>query len=154
MKIIKFFVPGPPVGKGRPRAARRGKHITLYTPAKTVSYESLVAMAATQAMAGRPPLDGPVVLVLDIALPVPQSWSKKRQAAALADITPPTTKPDCDNVLKAICDAANNIVWRDDVQVVDVVLRRRYRETPGVHVAIEPYEPLTPRSTPQLELRP
>lgn len=139
--MISFFVPGPPVGKGRPKATTINGHARMYTPAKTVSYEGLVAMAARDAMAGRPPLQGPVVLVLDVHMPVAASWSRKARAAALADVTPPTKKPDSDNVLKAVCDAINGIVWVDDVQVVDVVLRRRYREIPGVRVEIEPYEP-------------
>lgn len=40
---VQFVVPGQPVGKGRPKAARRGKQIVMYTPEKTASYESLVA---------------------------------------------------------------------------------------------------------------
>lgn len=141
MSIVEFFVPGPPVGKGRPKATTINGRARMYTPAKTVSYESLVAMTASAAMAGRPLLEGPVVMTLDIAFPVAASWSKKARAAALADLTPPTKKPDADNVLKAVCDAINAVVWRDDVQVVEVVMRRRYREIPGVHVVIEPYTP-------------
>lgn len=139
MMIVSFVVPGAPVGKGRPRATRRGKHIQLYTPEETANYESLVALAASQAMAGRGLYAGPVVLQLDIHMAVPKSWSKKAKAAALADIAPPMKKPDSDNVIKAICDALNGVVWVDDVQVVDSITRKRYRETPGVHVQVEPY---------------
>lgn len=40
---VKFFVPGPPQGKSRPRVVRRkdGRSMT-YTPDKTVKYEGLV----------------------------------------------------------------------------------------------------------------
>ena len=152
MNQIVFHVPGTPVGKGRPRAAKRGKHITLYTPEKTVSYEGKVALAASQAMVGRQLLDGPVVVCLDIHMPVPASWSRKARAEALADIAPPAKKPDADNVLKAICDAINGVVWIDDVQVVDCVIRKRYRETPGVQVEIKPYAPLVPVMSQQFSL--
>ena len=46
MSAVEFTVPGAPVGKGRPRMAA-GR---MYTPAKTASYESLVAYAAAVAM--------------------------------------------------------------------------------------------------------
>ena len=51
---VEFFVPGQPVGKGRPRATVRAGRARLYTPAKTEKYEARVALFAQQAMAGRP----------------------------------------------------------------------------------------------------
>ena len=135
---VHFFVPGKPQGKGRPRATKRGKHIALYTPEKTVSYESTIALVASQAMVGRTPIEGPVVASIFIALPIPASWSKKKQAQAAADQLLPITKPDSDNVVKAIFDAINGVVWGDDTQVVDHVARKRYRARPGVSVTISP----------------
>lgn len=135
--MIEITIPGIPVGKGRPRAARRGKHITLYTPAKTVSYEGKVALAGQQAMAGLAPLLGPLVVTMGVYMPVPASWSKKKQQAALQGIELPAKKPDSDNVIKAVFDALNGVVWVDDVQVVDLALRKRYSLTPGVHMVVE-----------------
>ncbi|KDC15366.1 RusA family crossover junction endodeoxyribonuclease [Bordetella bronchiseptica] len=142
--MLKFDVPGVPVGKGRPRAAKAGKHITLYTPEKTAAYESTVALTARQAMAGNQLIDGPVSAVLDIRLPVPQSWSKRKQAAALGGTELPTKKPDADNVIKVIFDAINGVVWHDDTQVVDIVVRKRYAAVPGVAVEIERFVPHMP----------
>lgn len=138
---IEFHVPGKPEGKGRPRAGKSfGGHARLYTPEKTVAYEGLIAFAGQQAMAGRTLLLGPVFVHMEITLPVPNSWSNKRKALALAGSIYPTTKPDIDNVEKAIFDGLNGIVWRDDVQVVDVVKRKTYGEVPGVLVRISPLE--------------
>jgi Holliday junction resolvase RusA-like endonuclease len=139
-QAIRFFVPGKPQGKGRPRAVARGKFVRMYTPSKTVSYESTVALAASQAMAGRAPLEGPVVATLFIALPIPASWSKKKQALAAADKLLPTGKPDSDNVVKAVFDALNGVVWNDDTQVVDHSAKKRYRSRPGVQVIVSPVE--------------
>lgn len=135
---VAFFVPGPPRGKGRPRAAKRGKHITLYTPAETAAYESTVALAAQQAMAGQPLLDGPVEVIMRIVVPIAASWPKRRQAQALAGVALPINKPDSDNVVKAVFDAINGVVWRDDTQVVDMHVRKRYGATPGVQAIITP----------------
>ena len=40
----------------------------------------------------------------------------------------PTSVPDTDNVLKAVSDAMNGIVYRDDSQVVNAVVWKRYSE--------------------------
>lgn len=133
---IQFVVPGQPVGKGRHKTARRGKFLTHYTPEKTVNYESLVAHAAHVAMSGKPIITGACALELDIRLKIPQSWSKKKKQAAVDGLVGATKKPDADNVEKAICDGMNGVVWKDDVQVVDVKKRKRYAEMPGVVVIV------------------
>ncbi|MBA4707529.1 RusA family crossover junction endodeoxyribonuclease [Aquitalea aquatica] len=135
---INFNVPGTPVGKGRPKVSTRGgRFAQMYTPEKTVNYEGLVALSAAQAMAGRPPITGPAHVTLVITLPIPASWSKKKQAAALQGLVYATKKPDIDNVEKALFDGMNGVVWKDDVQAVDVVKCKRYGPTPGVLVVVE-----------------
>ena len=135
---LMFTVPGPVVGKGRPRVSTIAGHARMYTPAKTLAYEGLVAQIAQAAMAGQPLIDGPVRIELLIRCAVPPSWSQKKQRMALAGELIPTTKPDADNVLKAICDGLNGVVWRDDVQAADGAWRKRYDSTPGVVVTITP----------------
>ncbi len=138
--VIRFVVPGEPVGKGRPRATRVGKGVRLYTPPKTVAYEKRVAICGRAAMYGRPPLPGALAVGLEIYLPIPASWPRKRQEMALRAEILPTGKPDVDNVEKAIFDALNGICWRDDTQVVDVIKTKRYGGIPRVHVEIRPVE--------------
>lgn len=140
LKPVQFLVPGEPVGKGRPRIGRVGGHARMFTPQKTASYEGLIALAGTEAMAGRTLLEGAVMVEMRIVLPVPASKSKKFKAQALAGEIFPTKKPDMDNVIKAIYDGLNGVVWKDDVQVVDAFVRKRYGEVPGVHVRIVPLE--------------
>lgn len=134
---ISFFVPGAPVGKGRPKVSSRGgKFAQMYTPEKTASYESLIALAAQEAMDGNPLIAGPADVEISMFLPVPTSWSKKKQAAALQGQVYPTKKPDADNVIKAIFDGINGVVWVDDVQACDIVVRKRYADKPGVEVTV------------------
>ena len=135
---IVFTVPGEPQGKGRPRIGRVGQHARMFTPAKTVAYEGLVALAAQEAMQGRDMITGPVLLEMRMLHPVPVSWSKKKRAAALAGEVMPTVKCDADNCLKAVCGALNGVLWRDDTQVVNVALAKRYDETPRVEVRVVP----------------
>lgn len=143
--MITFTVPGQPVGKGRPRIGKVGQHARMFTPAKTVNYEGLVAHAASFVMAGRALLEGAMDVRLVINCQVPASWSQKKQKEALAGIIRPTTKPDIDNIEKAIYDAINGVVWKDDVQVVDVVKTKRYSATPGVTVTIAPVAAVAPK---------
>ena len=138
LKPVSFVVPGEPQGKGRARIGKVGNFARMYTPAKTVAYEGLVALAAQDVMQGRDLIEGPVMIELRIVHGVPQSKSKKWKAQALAGEIPCTKKPDADNVLKAVCDALNGVVFKDDVQVTDGSFRRRWGETPGVHVRIMP----------------
>ncbi|MGN5479503.1 RusA family crossover junction endodeoxyribonuclease [Cupriavidus basilensis] len=78
-----------------------------------------MALAAEQAMEGRPPLAGPLYVEIDIVLAIPASWPKKRQALALAGRIGATKKPDASNILKAIEDGMNGVVFVDDSQIVD-----------------------------------
>ena len=135
---ISFIVPGNPVGKGRPRVATRGRFAQLYTPEKTASYESLVKLSGYRAMEGRQLILDAVAVSLEILVPIPASWSQKKRAQALAGLIHPTTKPDIDNVEKAIFDGLNGIAWKDDVQVVRVIKAKRYSAAPCVQVSISP----------------
>lgn len=137
LRRVVFAIPGQPVAKGRPKFARQGSFVRTYTPEKTATYENLVKLFATQAMSGRPPIEGPVELWLDINLQIPASWSKKRQRDAAAGLVAATKKPDADNVLKAVKDGMNGIVWLDDAQAVEYRISKRYSTSPCVQVSVE-----------------
>lgn len=133
---IAFVVPGEPQGKGRARVGTIGGHARMFTPAKTVAYEDLIAHAAQLAMRGAAPLDGDCRLEVDIVCSVPASWSGKKRTQALAGGIRPAKKPDADNIVKAVCDGMNGVVWRDDVQAVEGSWRKVYGETPGLRVRV------------------
>ena len=135
---IAFVIPGAPVGKGRPKFARRGAFVTAYTPEKTASYENLVKLAASGAMAGRPPMEGAADVSIALFVTPPASWSQKKQRAALLGQVFPTSKPDIDNVIKGIFDAMNGIVWQDDKQVVSLRVFKRYSDTARASVEVSP----------------
>lgn len=136
--MITFTVPGQPQGKGRPRIGKIGAHARMFTPAKTVAYEGLIAHAAQVVMdrAGAKLFEDAVGVNLFIDCQVPASWSQKKQRAALAGEVLPTSKPDVDNVVKAVFDGLNGVLWRDDVLVVDTRIRKRYSSTPCVRVEV------------------
>lgn len=134
---IRFHVPGIPVAKGRARITTRGGKIRSFTPPKTVAFEGLVALAAERAMDGSDPLSGPVSLTLFVELPIAQSWSLRKKAAARSCDLSPTSRPDLDNYVKAICDGGNGVLWNDDAQIVMLLATKRYSARPGVHVEVQ-----------------
>lgn len=146
---VSFYVPGKPVGKGRARSAplmrngsavigKGGRPVVIHhTPDKTVQFENLIAYHGQQAMQGRALYEGPMKLTLLIDFDVPASWSRKKREQAFAGLLLPTKKPDCSNILKAIEDALNQVVYVDDVQIVSGVFEKRYREQAGVTIMLE-----------------
>jgi Holliday junction resolvase RusA-like endonuclease len=139
--IAEFFVPGPPIAKGRPRVALRAGRPVAYTPDRTVRYESTVALIGAQAMDGRSPIAEPVELSVRAFFPIPQSWPKARRAAALAGELAHASRPDLDNVVKAVADGLAGICWPDDASVVAVLAEKTYSETPGVAVRVRIWQP-------------
>ena len=132
MTLLRFHVPGVPVAKGRPRVTTRGGRPCAYTPAKTVAYEGMVALAGQEAMDGQEPFDGPLRVEIVATFPIPASWSPKKKAAALWHVG----RPDGDNILKAIGDGLNGVVWRDDSILASTEVAKRYGAVPGVAVTV------------------
>lgn len=135
-RVLAFTVPGDPVGKGRPRFARVGKGMRAYTPAATKSYEQAVALLARASLGRRGPLQGPLAVRIDAWCPIPASWSRRKHAQALDEHLMPTTKPDIDNVAKAVLDALNEIAFADDAQIVDLTCSKRYGSQPHLEVTV------------------
>ena len=133
---MNFMVEGKPVGKGRPKFARRGKFVSTYTPTKTRTYEDTIKVAARQAMTVEP-LETPVTVFVYISVPIPASYSKKRKEACLAGFEKPMKKPDIDNVSKCFLDAMNGIVYVDDVQVISLHMTKVYSTVGMVEVMVK-----------------
>lgn len=139
---IEFIVPGDPKGKGRPRFSRVGKFTKTYTDPKTRLYELKIANEAKLAMFPHEPLEGPVAVWMEVNVPIPASYSKKRKEACLLGIEMPCKKPDIDNCAKGVLDAMNGIVYKDDVQVIRLSLQKHYSTEPGVYIMVREYFPL------------
>lgn len=137
MTIIQFTVPGEPVAKGRARAFIRHGHVAHYTPEKTAKYENLVKLAANEVVGNQDPTNRAVRLKCVFYMPIPKSYPKKRAEACLGGVERHCKKPDTDNLLKAIKDGCNGVVWVDDCQVVEVAALKLYSERPRVEIIVE-----------------
>ena len=137
--VVTFTVDGDPVPKGRPRFARRGQFVQTYTDAKTIDYETHVAMKARHAIGATEPLQGALSVFLYLRYTIPASYSKKRKEACLAGLEFPK-RIDIDNVYKSITDAMNGIVYLDDSQIVEAHIKKVYAEESGANVMVQETE--------------
>lgn len=131
--MIVVELAGEPKGKGRPRFSRKSGH--AYTPGPTRTYESALRLAAERVMDGAPPLEGALSVNVFAFMPIPASWSQKKRAAAALNLTRPTSRPDWENIAKML-DAFNEIVWRDDKQVVEGTISKQYSDRPRLRVEV------------------
>lgn len=147
--MLTIVVPGEPTAKGRPRIGINPGtgRAQAFTPSKTRQAEGEIKYFAMRAMHGRDIISGPVSLVViayrSKGMPgnadaKPGTKSRAQWDAANEGRIAPVSKPDGDNYLKAAQDACNGIVWKDDAQVVDCTIRKRFSDRPRleIHVAI------------------
>jgi Holliday junction resolvase RusA-like endonuclease len=140
--VITVILKGDPEPKRRHLAriiTPRSKppFIQTYADPRGVKYETSLAWVAKAAMRGKAPIEGPVEVRVMAICRVPSSWPRRDRDAALAGVLRPTGVPDADNYLKNI-DALNEIVWKDDAQVVDARAVKIYGEEPMLKIEIEP----------------
>ncbi len=120
--VIEFFIEGRPVGKERPRVVSKGGHAFAFTPRKTKDYEKYISACALQARNAQrifQPLEGAVTVKMQVTFAN-------------------HVHPDLDNVIKAVLDGMNKIIYCDDKQVERLECTKRITpvHTPGVKVKV------------------
>lgn len=119
---ISIRYEGKPQGKGRPRFGKG----QVYTPKKTKDFEIAIAWLGKQAMKGRKPLAGPVGMYFKFGF-------KSKDSSYYS-----TVKPDFDNLMKAVADSLNNIVYLDDCQVCSGSFVKLNSTANYIEVTLEP----------------
>lgn len=130
--MISFFVPGKPKAKERARKGKNG----FYTPKSTVKAEQSIAWHAVKAYHG-PLLEGPLDVTVTVHRTPLAKLSKAKKDALYGK--PCTMTPDLDNSVKLL-DGLNNLIWRDDSQIVRLTASKVYARHPGIHVEIREVE--------------
>lgn len=109
-------------GKARPRV-RRGH---AFTPKDTVQYEKLVRDCYKD-QDGRY-LDGSIKALIIAYYKIPKSYTKKHVQSIREGLEQPVKKPDADNIAKIILDSLNGVAYKDDSQIVELRVIKRYTE--------------------------
>lgn len=144
---IHFEVTGEPKAQPRPKAFARkfgngAIMARVYTPGTAEEWKSQIAVAARD-FVPMPPLQGPLRVDIEFRFSRPKAHFLTR---GLRDNAPTYhfSRPDRDNLEKAVLDALTTIgMWDDDAQVCCGEIVKRYcndGELAGARVAISPAE--------------
>ena len=132
----ELTIPGEPVTKARPRVTQGG---FTYTPAKTKNYETFVR-ELFYSQHGQVMMEGAIRAEIMAYFPIPKSAAKKLQALMATEQYPHTKSRDADNVAKSVLDALNGIAYKDDSQIADLDIKKRYSERPRVTLVLSKIE--------------
>lgn len=127
--MIDFFVVGIPKATPRMKAFSRGNRAGVYDPGSANDWKALVVMQAKKYCPPHP-FEGGIRCDLTFYLPRPKNFDAKKYTEGLI---PHTSKPDLDNLWKAVLDALTNAgMWRDDSQVYRGEVIKWYHGKGGV----------------------
>jgi len=125
---LNFSIGMTPQGKDRPRFARTNNGaVRTYNTKKTQYAEQMIRVAWIEA--GSVTLgEGAIELTIIAYLQRPKNhFRASGQLSAAGERTPqPTKKPDASNIAKLVEDALNGCAWKDDSQVVDLIVKKRW----------------------------
>lgn len=112
--------------------------IQHYSDNETEQHERAIAeyVALLMRRVRNEPTERPLCLVVHAFRIVPESWSPTDKAKALAGNIVPTSRPDGDNYLKLVQDALNGVAYKDDSQIVDSRVIKRYSDRPALQVEL------------------
>ena len=134
---IEFIIEGKAKPKQSFRYTRKG---IKYTPKDVKQY----AQDIQRTFSAKYPVwlpsflyQKPLRAKIEVYKLIPKSFSKTLKMRAITGELRPLTKPDCDNISKNILDALNGIVYPDDRQIVELLVKKYYSEKEFVKVTIE-----------------
>lgn len=134
---VSFVVYGEPQGKARARTVQRDGKTHTHTPENTVMYENLIKMEYRAQCGKRYSDDAQLVMAVTAYMGIPKSRPKSWKIRAACGEIRPIKRPDGDNILKVVADALNDVAYREDSQIVDASISKRYTdEQPRVVVYI------------------
>ena len=137
--MIHFRIDGRPQPQGRPRAVRMGAGVRMYDPPKSRAYKQMVSAKVRSYMKinGIQTITEPLAVHLNFYFTPPKSYSKKRIRAIEAKEELFTKKPDLDNLAKSILDSCNNLLFKDDSQIVGLTIGKHYGHEDYVDVKVQ-----------------
>lgn len=136
-RVVTVTIPGDPVAQGRGRAVRFGNSVRVIDPSKSRSWKGAAQVHMIQARSSAlvfAPMEGPLVVT------VLATWARPKSHPKRNPPTWRTSRPDADNVAKAVLDAGIAVLWADDSSVVRLVVEKRYGPESSVVVTVEPVQ--------------
>ena len=132
---VAVSISGRPLAAPRPRVLRTGRS---YNP-KAKEYRELAQAVKSSLPPGFKPFDEPVRVVMAFGFRAPKSWSRKRRAAEVG--RPRTSSPDLSNLVKAVEDACEGVLWVNDRCICSFAARKFWKLTEDASwIAVKPLE--------------
>lgn len=119
-----------PIGSPRPRFRNTGRFVQTYMPASYTKHKDFIREQMPNVL-----LDGELKVTLSFYFEPPKSWSNRKRLLAIGQYK--RTKPDIDNLIKTVLDAANDHLWKDDNQIVEIHSFKQYAEEPKIILEVE-----------------
>lgn len=137
-RVLDFFVPGVPIPEGSLKALMtrdRKRAFVVHDDGPALKkWRKAIGDAARYYMGVRLPF-------AEDAIEVNVTFTVTRPRTVTREY--PTVPPDADKLMRAVGDALKGVVYKDDGQSVDLVVRKRYeghaeasREGIGAHIVI------------------
>ena len=128
--------------QGRPRSVRMGAGVRMYDPPKSKAYKQMVAAKVRSYMKinGIQTITEPLAVHLNFYFTPPKSYTKKKLKLIEEGKLHYTKSVDADNLAKGVLDACNKILFKDDSQVVELNITKRYGKEDCVEVRLEVLE--------------
>jgi Holliday junction resolvase RusA-like endonuclease len=133
--MIELILEGKPIAKKRPRFARIGKGIKTYDIQR--EDKSKLRMNIRHQLFDKRLFEKftkPLKLEMVFESSPADSWSEKKKQAVYEKYDP--RKPDIDNYVKMYLDVMNNLVYKDDNQVVELWCKKIFSDKPKVIILI------------------
>lgn len=131
-----WVIHGEPIAQGRPRACVIGGQARMYTPKKSATWCAQAVEVLACHWDGAPRTE-PARVAIDAVFSRPKRLMRRKDPQ---ERIVHSSKPDADNVAKAVLDAMKKAgVLRDDAQVHDLAVRKWYAardEGPRVEIAM------------------
>ena len=134
--MINLFVAGTPKAQPRPKAARRGGFIQIYTPPTAKDWKDTVK-AEFEKYKDTFPKHEALGISLRFYFERPVSHLKKDGQLRKGINLNHVQKPDFDNLAKAVVDAMGDAkVWHDDCQIVTSNISKEWSEYSGCYITV------------------
>lgn len=123
-----FTIPGTPVPQPRPRFTRSPRQV--YNP--SFHAKNCAAILLRTLFKQKPIAEQPISINITFFMPIPKAKHKHN-----LQLTPHTSRPDIDNLIKFILDACNNIIYSDDALISKLTAQKLYDDNPRTEFIVE-----------------
>lgn len=137
--MLEITIPGEPIAKARPRFTNKNGKKRAYNPQETEEGKFMTHVLFQ--IDKHELFTGPLHMNMFFYKTRPLNhYGTGRNAGKLKPSAPewPITKPDFDNYEKFACDCLNELVFKDDAQIVSTRTIKAFAEDPKTIIQIEP----------------